>query len=137
MLPAVAAPPQVDWFAPRPIWEFFSKFSIPKNQTKWTSRLKCNVYYYRTNYLAILMLALLAVFIRQPLSLVASALSILGLLCFNDPFTAAVKYVSADACCKGRGTAELACQQSPVQCQQWVRCLWGKRECTCETLHGW
>lgn len=82
---------QVDWLAPRPVWEFFSKFSIPKNQTKWTSRLKCNVYYYRTNYLAVLVLALLAAFFRQPLSLLASGLSILALLCFNDPFTAAVK----------------------------------------------
>jgi len=82
---------QVDWLAPRPVGEFFSKFSIPKNQTKWTSRLKCNVYYYRTNYLAVLVLALLAAFFRQPLSLLASGLSILALLCFNDPFTAAVK----------------------------------------------
>lgn len=28
--------------APRPIWEVCSGVSIPKNQTKWTSRLKCN-----------------------------------------------------------------------------------------------
>jgi hypothetical protein len=27
---------------PRPVWEFCSGFSIPKNQAKWTSRLKCN-----------------------------------------------------------------------------------------------
>lgn len=85
---------EVDWLAPRPVGEFFSKFSIPKNQTKWTSRLKCNVYYYRTNYLAVLVLALLAAFFRQPLSLLASGLSILALLCFNDPFTAAVNDVA-------------------------------------------
>ena len=82
---------QVEWFAPRPIWEFFSNFSIPKNQTKWTSRLKCNAYYYRTNYLGILTLALLAVFLRQPWGLLASVLSIVALLCFNDPFASSIK----------------------------------------------
>jgi hypothetical protein len=27
---------------PRAAWEFLSGFTVPKNQTKWTSRLKCN-----------------------------------------------------------------------------------------------
>jgi hypothetical protein len=84
-------PAQVDYFAPRPLWEFFQKFTIPKNQTKWTSRLKCNVYYYRTNYLGVLVLALLVAFLWQPLSLLASALCITALLSFNDPFAATVK----------------------------------------------
>lgn len=84
-------PTQVDWLAPRPVWEFLTKFSIPKNQSKWTSRLKCNAYYYRTNYLLLLVLALVAAFLRQPLSLLAAALSITGLLSFNDPFAVSIK----------------------------------------------
>jgi len=27
---------------PRAVWEVLSGFTIPKNQAKWTSRLKCN-----------------------------------------------------------------------------------------------
>lgn len=91
MLSSTVQQKQVDWLAPRPIWEFFSKFSIPKNQTKWTSRLKCNVYYYRTNYLGILVLGLLGVFLRLPWGLLASALGLSALLCFNDPFAAGLK----------------------------------------------
>eukprot|EP00878_Enallax_costatus_P043280 GHUV01051164.1.p1 GENE.GHUV01051164.1~~GHUV01051164.1.p1 ORF type:complete len:125 (-),score=31.09 GHUV01051164.1:431-805(-) len=82
---------QVDWKAPRPIWEFVSKFSVPKNHNKWTSRLKCNVYYYRTNYLIILALALVVAFLRRPLSLVAATCSLLALLSFNDPFAVSLK----------------------------------------------
>lgn len=33
---------EVELKAPRAAWEFFASFTIPKNQTKWTSRLKCN-----------------------------------------------------------------------------------------------
>lgn len=33
---------EVELKAPRAAWEFLSSFTIPKNQTKWTSRLKCN-----------------------------------------------------------------------------------------------
>lgn len=82
---------QVDWFAPRPLWEFFTKFNVPKNQTKWTSRLKCNLYYYRTNYLGLLLLALAGAFLRAPLGMAASALLLTALLCFNDPFAATLK----------------------------------------------
>lgn len=83
--------PQVEWFAPRPVWEFFTKFNVPKNQTKWTSRLKCNLYYYRTNYLGLLLLSLAGAFVRAPLGLAASALLLTALLCFNDPFAATLK----------------------------------------------
>jgi hypothetical protein len=82
---------QVEWLAPRPIWEFLSKFSIPKNQNKWSSRLKCNVYYYRTNYLFLLAISLLAAFFRKPLSLLAAFLALIALLTFNDPFTNSLK----------------------------------------------
>ena len=40
----------MEWAAPpRSPKEFFAKFTPPKNGSKWTSRLKCNVYFYRTN----------------------------------------------------------------------------------------
>lgn len=82
---------QVDWKAPRPVWEFFSKFSIPKNHNKWTSRLKCNVYYYRTNYLGILVTSLVVAFLRRPVALAGAVFSLIALLSFNDPFTASLK----------------------------------------------
>eukprot|EP00879_Flechtneria_rotunda_P025147 GHRR01026707.1.p1 GENE.GHRR01026707.1~~GHRR01026707.1.p1 ORF type:complete len:204 (+),score=30.88 GHRR01026707.1:260-871(+) len=81
---------EVDWNAPRPVWEFLSKFSVPKNQSKWTSRLKCNVYYYRTNYLMVLACALIVAFLKRPLSLLAAALSLIGLLSFNDSFASSL-----------------------------------------------
>eukprot|EP00775_Hariotina_reticulata_P011242 gene11242-11391_t len=82
---------EVEWLAPRPIWEFLSKFNIPKNQSKWSSRLKCNVYYYRTNYLFLLTTCLVAAFFRKPLSLLAAFLALIALLTFNDPFTNSLK----------------------------------------------
>lgn len=85
---------EVEWFAPRPLWEFFTKFNVPKNQTKWTSRLKCNLYYYRTNYLGLLLLGLAGAFLRQPWGLAASALLLVALLCFNDPFAATINDVA-------------------------------------------
>ena len=33
---------EAELLRPRPLWECLSGFTIPKNQTKWTSRLKCN-----------------------------------------------------------------------------------------------
>jgi hypothetical protein len=82
---------QVELQAPRPLWEFCTKFSIPKNQAKWSSRAKCNAYYYRSNYLAILGLALLGALLRTPRALLGGALGLLALLCLNDPFAAAFK----------------------------------------------
>ena len=36
---------EVEWSTPpRPLAEFFQKFSVPKNAEKWKSRLKCNAY---------------------------------------------------------------------------------------------
>jgi hypothetical protein len=49
------------------------------------------VYYYRTNYLAILLLALVLAFLRQPWSLLSAGLCTVALLCFNDPYAASVK----------------------------------------------
>lgn len=86
------APAQVDWLVPpRPVWEFVSKFSIPKNQSKWASRLKCNTYYYRTNYLVLLSTALLLALLRRPLGLAAAVLGVAALMAFNDPFATSLK----------------------------------------------
>jgi hypothetical protein len=88
---AAAAPCQVDWKAPRPLGEFLSKFSVPKNESKWTSRLKCNAYYYRTNYLAFLVLTYAVAFLRNPRALLGAAVAVVALLCNNDPFATSFK----------------------------------------------
>uniref|UniRef100_A0A0E0PNF1 PRA1 family protein n=1 Tax=Oryza rufipogon TaxID=4529 RepID=A0A0E0PNF1_ORYRU len=50
---------EVDWSTPpRPVPEFFSRFTVPRSYSKWTSRLKCNLYYYRTNYFILIMFIL-------------------------------------------------------------------------------
>jgi len=36
---------EVDWSTPpRPVSEFFSRFTAPRSYSKWISRLKCNLY---------------------------------------------------------------------------------------------
>jgi hypothetical protein len=36
---------EVDWSSPpRPLSEFFSRFTVPRSYAKWNSRLKCNLY---------------------------------------------------------------------------------------------
>lgn len=36
---------EVDWsIPPRPLGEFFGKFSVPRNDSKWEARFRCNVY---------------------------------------------------------------------------------------------
>jgi PRA1 family protein 3 len=36
---------EVDWSTPpRTVSEFFSRFTVPRSYSKWTSRLKCNLY---------------------------------------------------------------------------------------------
>jgi hypothetical protein len=82
----------VDWAAPpRAPKEFFAKFTPPKTAAKWTSRLKCNVYFYRTNYFIILGLVLTAAFVRNPAALLAVALLCFDLLLFNDTFATSVR----------------------------------------------
>ena len=79
----------MEWAAPpRSPKEFFAKFTPPKNGSKWTSRLKCNVYFYRTNYIIILGLVLGAAFYRNPGALVALLFS---LLCLNDTFATSLR----------------------------------------------
>ena len=71
---------------PRPLTEFFARFTPPKSQGKLTSRLKCNIYYYRANYFALLVLSFVVAFFRNPFALFACAMSCLSLLCTNDSF---------------------------------------------------
>eukprot|EP00899_Mesostigma_viride_P006140 jgi/Mesvir1/15527/Mv03178-RA.1 len=82
---------EVDWKAsPRPLSEFFAKFTYPNKFSKWPSRLKCNLYYYRTNYFILVLLCFAAAFIRNPPAIVAVAFSALAVLCFNDTFAASL-----------------------------------------------
>lgn len=78
---------EVDWSTPpRTATEFFQKFSLPKKYKKWTSRAKCNLYYYRTNYFAIIVITLLCAFARNPLALAAVLLAGISAACLNDSF---------------------------------------------------
>lgn len=78
---------EVEWSTPpRPLAEFLQRFSIPKNSTKWRSRLKCNVYYYRTNYYILACFIHACCFARNPLALLAVSLSSVSLACLNDSF---------------------------------------------------
>ncbi|KAJ4819657.1 PRA1 family protein [Rhynchospora pubera] len=81
---------EVDWSAPpRPISEFFSRFTTPKSLSKWKSRLKCNLYYYRTNYFIIIVFILGMGFLRKPLAILAAFLTGLSIALLNDSFAVA------------------------------------------------
>mmetsp|Transcript_4547 Transcript_4547/g.8279 ORF Transcript_4547/g.8279 Transcript_4547/m.8279 type:complete len:224 (-) Transcript_4547:384-1055(-) len=83
----VGALQEVEWNSPpRPLGEFFAKFAAPKNQAKWNSRVKCNVYYYRTNYVLLLLAGYLLAFFRNPLALLALGCGLLAGLLMNDTF---------------------------------------------------
>ncbi len=78
---------QVDWSQPpRPVSEFFSRFSIPKTQQKLQQRFKCNVYYYRSNYALIVLVSFVIAFIRRPTALLSILAFGFGSLCLNDTF---------------------------------------------------
>lgn len=78
---------QVDWKTPpRPLSEFFSRFSFPKTQQKLQQRLKCNVYYYRSNYAVIVLVSCIVALLRRPLGLLGILGLGFGLLCLNDTF---------------------------------------------------
>ncbi|XP_030449915.1 PRA1 family protein A1-like [Syzygium oleosum] len=78
---------EVDWSSPpRPLPEFFSRFTLPRSYAKWSSRLKCNLYYYRTNYFIMIMVILGLGFLRRPLAIVATLLTALSTACLNDSF---------------------------------------------------
>ncbi|XP_057866908.2 PRA1 family protein A1 [Cryptomeria japonica] len=78
---------EVDWTSPpRPLNEFFSRFTVPRSLSKWNSRAKCNLYYYRTNYFIIITFILGLAFVRNPLALLAAILAGFSIALFNDSF---------------------------------------------------
>ncbi|CAH9087629.1 unnamed protein product [Cuscuta europaea] len=78
---------EVDWSSPpRPFSEFFSRFTVPRSYAKWNSRLKCNLYYYRTNYFLMIVFILGMGFLRRPLSIIAALLTALSIAFLNDSF---------------------------------------------------
>ncbi|CAK9185373.1 unnamed protein product [Ilex paraguariensis] len=78
---------EVDWSSPpRPLSEFFSRFTVPRSYSKWNSRLKCNLYYYRTNYFIMIVFILGLAFLRRPLAIVAALLTALSIAFLNDSF---------------------------------------------------
>ena len=66
--------------------------SLPDSRKKLETRLKCNLYYYRANYLVILSVSLLVSFIWRPSSLLAVATGVLGILCLNNTFAISLRY---------------------------------------------
>ncbi|KAL7590213.1 PRA1 family protein A1 [Lactuca sativa] len=78
---------EVDWSSPpRPFNEFVSKFTVPRSSNKWNSRLKCNLYYYRTNYFLMILFILGLGFLRRPLAIVAAMSTALTMAFLNDSF---------------------------------------------------
>ncbi|EPS58479.1 hypothetical protein M569_16335, partial [Genlisea aurea] len=78
---------EVDWSSPpRPVSEFFSRFTFPRSFAKWTSRLKCNLYYYRANYFIMIIFILGMGFLRRPLAIVAALMTALSIAFLNDSF---------------------------------------------------
>ncbi|XWS55620.1 hypothetical protein CRYUN_Cryun09bG0016400 [Craigia yunnanensis] len=78
---------EVDWSSPpRPLSEFFSRFTVPRSYAKWNSRLKCNFYYYRTNYFILIVLILGLGFLRRPVAILAAILTALSIAFLNDSF---------------------------------------------------
>ncbi|PPR84692.1 hypothetical protein GOBAR_AA36016 [Gossypium barbadense] len=78
---------EVDWSSPpRPLSEFFSRFTIPRSFVKWNSRIKCNLYYYRTNYFILIVVILGLGFLRRPLAILAAILTALSVAFLNDSF---------------------------------------------------
>ncbi|XP_078428139.1 PRA1 family protein A1-like [Wolffia australiana] len=78
---------EVEWSSPpRPVSEFFSRFTLPRSYSKWTNRLKCNLYYYRTNYFIMLLFILAIGFFRKPLAVFAALLTGFSIALLNDSF---------------------------------------------------
>ncbi|KAJ9545216.1 hypothetical protein OSB04_024923 [Centaurea solstitialis] len=85
---------EVDWSSPpRPLNEFFSRFTVPRSSNKWNSRLKCNLYYYRTNYFIMIVFILVLNFVNcrigflwRPLAIFAAMLTALTVAFLNDSF---------------------------------------------------
>ncbi len=84
---------QVDWNSPpRSPKEFFGKFTGLPDQDKLLPRIKCNLYYYRTNYVLLILLAFFGAFLRNIGALVALGICVLGCLCLNDTFAITLRW---------------------------------------------
>ena len=59
---------------------------MPRSSSKWDSRFKCNLYYYRTNYFLLIVSVLILGFLRRPLAIVAALLTALSIAFLNDSF---------------------------------------------------
>lgn len=117
---------QVELAAPRP-WasEFFSKLGPPPR--RWASRLKCNLYYYRTNYILLALLPLLACFLLNLRALLALGVLLAALLCTNDPMAQSVR-------CQSRVLQRRTCLPSPPSPQAaWT---WPHASCRAPTETG-
>ncbi|KAH0895455.1 hypothetical protein HID58_045023 [Brassica napus] len=78
---------EVEWSTPpRSLGEFFSRFAFPRSFSKWKSRLKCNLYYYRTNYFILVIFVLGLALITRPLAIVGAAFTALSIAFLNDSF---------------------------------------------------
>ncbi|XP_042445795.1 PRA1 family protein A1-like isoform X1 [Zingiber officinale] len=79
---------EVEWSSPsRSILEFFSRFTVLRSYSKWSNRLKCNLYYYRTNYFILIFFVLAVGFLLKPLDVVAAFLTGLSNAFLNDRFS--------------------------------------------------
>lgn len=81
---------EVEMPTPRPLPEFFAKFAPPPSASKLKSRVKCNVYYYRSNYAVMILLTSLFGFYRNPGALFSFLVTTFSALLCNDPFANAV-----------------------------------------------
>ncbi|CAK0741618.1 hypothetical protein CVIRNUC_001338 [Coccomyxa viridis] len=78
---------EVDWtLPPRSIREFFTNFTGLPAQNKLLPRVKCNLYYFRTSYLLLVVLVFTAALLRNVGALFAISVCVMGGLCLNDPF---------------------------------------------------
>jgi hypothetical protein len=64
---------------------------LPKSGSKWNSRIKNNLYYYRSNYVLMFLLSFAICFFRNPAALVSIIIVTGGILCLNDPIAAGTK----------------------------------------------
>ena len=66
--------------------ECFRNFTYPRSKTKLASRFKCNVYYYRANYVIVILLSYILAFYRNPKAFLALLLAVLAAMFLNDNF---------------------------------------------------
>ncbi|KAL6853679.1 hypothetical protein ACP4OV_019708 [Aristida adscensionis] len=99
---------EVDWSTPpRPVSEFLARFTAPRSYSKWTSRLKCNLYYYRTNYFILILLTLGMAFLWKPVAILAAFATGLSIAFLNDSLRGSFLVLFYLAYCNLLGTKGL------------------------------